>query len=58
MTAPAFQHFYANLKDVRLHYVTVGQGRPVVFFAWLATDVVRMASRDAASGRYILLRGA
>jgi len=27
---PEFKHYYANLKDVRLHYVTLGQGRPVV----------------------------
>jgi pimeloyl-ACP methyl ester carboxylesterase len=25
-----FSHHYANLKDVRLHYVTLGQGKPVV----------------------------
>ncbi len=25
-----FTHHYANLKDVRLHYVTSGQGQPVV----------------------------
>ncbi|MGE0684976.1 MAG: alpha/beta fold hydrolase [Candidatus Binatia bacterium] len=30
MTPPHFQHHYANLKDVRLHYVTLGQGKPVV----------------------------
>jgi len=30
MTASKFMHHYANLKDVRLHYVTLGQGRPVV----------------------------
>jgi pimeloyl-ACP methyl ester carboxylesterase len=30
MTATDFKHRYANLKDVRLHYVTLGQGKPVV----------------------------
>jgi pimeloyl-ACP methyl ester carboxylesterase len=30
MTVPNFKHYYANLKDVRLHYVTLGQGTPVV----------------------------
>jgi pimeloyl-ACP methyl ester carboxylesterase len=30
MPALEFTHHYANLKDVRLHYVTVGQGKPVV----------------------------
>jgi pimeloyl-ACP methyl ester carboxylesterase len=30
MTPPHFQHYYANLKDVRLHYVTSGQGKSVV----------------------------
>lgn len=30
MDTAAFQHFYANLKEVRLHYVTLGQGKPVV----------------------------
>jgi pimeloyl-ACP methyl ester carboxylesterase len=30
MTTSDFQHHYANLKEVRLHYVTLGQGKPVV----------------------------
>jgi pimeloyl-ACP methyl ester carboxylesterase len=30
MSAQAFTHHYANLKDVRLHYVTLGQGKPVI----------------------------
>jgi pimeloyl-ACP methyl ester carboxylesterase len=30
MTTAEFQHHYANLKEVRLHYVTLGQGKPVV----------------------------
>lgn len=30
MNTTAFQHYYANLKEVRLHYVTLGQGKPVV----------------------------
>ncbi len=30
MSAPDFKHHYANLKGVRLHYVTLGSGRPVV----------------------------
>jgi len=30
MTTANFQHHYANLKGVRLHYVTLGQGNPVV----------------------------
>jgi len=30
MNTPNFKHYYANLKDVRLHYVTLGQGKPVV----------------------------
>ena len=30
MTIPEFKHYYANLRDVRLHYVTLGQGKPVV----------------------------
>jgi len=30
MTAANFQHHYANLKEVCLHYVTIGQGNPVV----------------------------
>ena len=30
MSAPDFQHHYANLKGVRLHYVTLGKGRPVI----------------------------
>lgn len=29
-TRPSFEHHYAYLKDVRLHYVTLGQGKPVV----------------------------
>lgn len=27
---PEFTHHYANLKDVRLHYVALGQGTPVI----------------------------
>jgi pimeloyl-ACP methyl ester carboxylesterase len=30
MTAIHFRHYYANLKEVRLHYVTLGQGTPVI----------------------------
>jgi len=30
MTSPNFQYSYANLKSVRLHYVTLGKGTPVV----------------------------
>jgi len=30
MTMPEISHHYANLKDVRLHYVTLGSGYPVV----------------------------
>jgi len=30
MSTTAFQHHYATVKEVRLHYVTVGQGKPVV----------------------------
>ncbi len=30
MSAAEFQHHYANLKGVRLHYVTLGKGRPVI----------------------------
>jgi pimeloyl-ACP methyl ester carboxylesterase len=30
VTAPDFEHHYAYLQDVRLHYVTVGQGKPIV----------------------------
>jgi len=30
MTMSNFAHHYANLKDVRLHYVTLGDGQPVV----------------------------
>jgi len=31
MTAPNFiKHYYATLKDVRLHYVILGQGKPVI----------------------------
>jgi len=30
MSSPDFQHHYANLKGVRLHYVTLGKGRPVI----------------------------
>ena len=30
MNIPSFQHHYATLKEVRLHYVTLGQGSPVV----------------------------
>ena len=30
MSAQTFTHHYANLKEVRLHYVTLGQGRPVI----------------------------
>lgn len=29
-TNNSFKHYYANVKDVRLHYVTMGQGTPVV----------------------------
>ena len=29
-TNGTFKHYYANLKDVRLHYVTLGEGTPVV----------------------------
>jgi hypothetical protein len=29
-TNNSFKHYYANVKDVRLHYVTMGQGMPVV----------------------------
>ena len=29
-TSVNFQHYYANLEEVRLHYVTLGQGTPVV----------------------------
>ena len=30
MSTTAFQHHYADLNEVRLHYVTLGQGKPVV----------------------------
>src|ERR1700694_4860397 len=30
MTSPDFQYHYANLKGVRLHYVSLGKGRPVI----------------------------
>ena len=30
MSAPDFKHYYANLKGVRLHYVTLGKGRPAI----------------------------
>ncbi len=30
MPAAEFAHHYANLEGVRLHYVTLGQGAPVV----------------------------
>ena len=30
MNSADFQHHYANLKGVRLHYVTLGKGRPVI----------------------------
>src|SRR5262245_42576490 len=30
MNLSVFQHHYATQKDVRLHYVTMGQGTPVV----------------------------
>jgi pimeloyl-ACP methyl ester carboxylesterase len=30
MTTPDCRHHYASLKGVRLHYVTLGQGKPVV----------------------------
>ncbi|MGH7947826.1 MAG: alpha/beta fold hydrolase, partial [Candidatus Binataceae bacterium] len=30
MAPPSFKHHYADLKGVRLHFVTMGQGAPVV----------------------------
>ena len=29
-TNGSFKHYYANLKEVRLRYVTRGQGMPIV----------------------------
>jgi pimeloyl-ACP methyl ester carboxylesterase len=32
-----FEHHYANLKGLRLHYVTVGHGTPMVLHGWPQT---------------------
>ena len=51
-----FEHHYADLEEVRMHYVTVGEGEPVVFLhGWPQTWYEWFAVMELMQDRYFLI---
>jgi pimeloyl-ACP methyl ester carboxylesterase len=56
MATEAFKHHYANLRDVRLHFVTLGQGTPVVLLhGWPQTWYEWRKVMPLLADRYLLV---
>jgi len=56
MTALKFQHHYANLQDVRLHYVVCGKGKPIVLIhGWPETWYAYRRLMPLLADEYMLI---
>lgn len=56
VTPPDFEHHYGNLRNARLHYVTLGQGEPVVLIhGWPQTWYAWRRLMPLLSGQYRLI---